>query len=90
MKTPDFFKADGLTNFPGGFYTGAQTLRMICTTNGATIRYTTDGSDPTETTGTVYAGPITLTPPADHKSGLVFRARGFLPGRVASGTFFVK
>ena len=84
VKTPDFFKADGITDFPGGFYTGTQTLRMVCPTAGATIRYTTDGSDPTDTVGTVYTGPITLTPPVDHKSGLVYRARAFLPGRIAS------
>ena len=84
VKTPDFFKADGITSFPGGFYTGTQTLRMSTTTGGATIRYTTDGSDPTDTVGTVYTGPITLTPPADQKSGLVYRARAFLGGRIAS------
>lgn len=28
-------------------------------TTGATIRYTTDGTDPTPTTGTVYTGPFT-------------------------------
>ncbi len=84
VKTPDFFKADGITNFPGGFYTGTQTLVMTTTTAGATIRYTTDGSDPTDTVGVVYSGPITLTPPADHKSGLVYRARAFLAGRIAS------
>ncbi|MEO7319325.1 MAG: lamin tail domain-containing protein, partial [Chthoniobacteraceae bacterium] len=84
VKTPDFFYADGITNFPGGFYNGAQTLRMISTTPGATIRYTTNGSDPTETNGTVYSAPLTLTPPADQKTALVYRARAFLSGRVAS------
>ena len=84
VKTPDFFYADGVTNFPGGFYTGTQTLRMICTTPGATIRFTTNGSDPTETNGTVYTAPLTLTPPPDHKTALVYRARAFLNGRVAS------
>lgn len=29
--------------------------------SGAEIRYTTDGTAPTATTGTVYSGPITLT-----------------------------
>lgn len=29
--------------------------------SGATIRYTTDGSTPTATTGTVYSSPVTLT-----------------------------
>lgn len=29
--------------------------------SGAEIRYTTDGSTPTATSGTVYSGPVTLT-----------------------------
>lgn len=32
---------------------------ITCATLGATIRYTTDGTDPTPTTGTVYTGPFT-------------------------------
>jgi hypothetical protein len=84
VKIPDYFKSDGITPFSGGFYTGAQTLVMKCATAGAQIRYTTDGTDPTETTGTLYAGPITLTPPADHKSALIYKARGFKAGLLKS------
>ncbi len=86
VKTPDFFKADGVTDFPGGFYVGAQTLVLACGTGAAQIRYTLDGADPTETTGTVYAGPITLTPPADQKSALVIRTRAFKSGLVKSNS----
>ena len=84
VKQPDFFKADGVTSFPGGFYTGAQTLVITTATAGAQIRYTLDGTDPTETTGTVYGGPITLTPPADHKSAITVIARAFLNGLAKS------
>lgn len=41
---------------------GSSVLATITTaTPGATIRYTTDGSDPTPTTGTVYSAPFTVT-----------------------------
>jgi hypothetical protein len=44
-----------------GFYDSAFSLTLSSTTAGATIRYTTDGSAPTSTTGTVYSGPISIT-----------------------------
>ena len=43
----------------GGVFTQAPTV-TISTTSGTTIRYTTDGSTPSETSGTVYTGPVTI------------------------------
>jgi hypothetical protein len=43
-----------------GNYTTAQSVTIATSTTGSTIRYTTDGSDPTPTTGTVYAGPVAV------------------------------
>ncbi|MBI5018473.1 MAG: chitobiase/beta-hexosaminidase C-terminal domain-containing protein [Deltaproteobacteria bacterium] len=43
-----------------GTYTTAQTVAISTTTPGATIRYTTDGTTPTSTTGTVYTGAISV------------------------------
>ncbi len=52
----------GLTFSPGsGTYTSAQTVTISTTTSGASIRYTTDGSTPTETTGTLYSGPVKIS-----------------------------
>ncbi len=45
---------------PGGTYHQPQTVSISCSTEGATIRYTTDGSTPTNTYGTIYTGPITV------------------------------
>ena len=38
-----------------GAYGPAQNVTISTATGGATIRYTTDGSTPTETHGTVYS-----------------------------------
>ncbi len=43
-----------------GRYTAAFNLAVSTATPGATIRYTTDGSTPTVSRGTVYAGPIAI------------------------------
>ena len=45
---------------PGGNYNSGQTVTIICATNGVSIRYTTDGSDPTSSS-TQYTNPIQIT-----------------------------
>ena len=44
-------------NLPGGFYTTSQILTLSHSDPGVTIRYTTDGSEPTDTSP-VFSGPI--------------------------------
>ena len=44
-----------------GTYTGAQTVAISSATPDVTIRYTTNNSNPTTTTGTVYTEPITVS-----------------------------
>lgn len=43
-----------------GFYDTPFSLSINSATPGASIRYTTDGSWPSETSGTIYTGPITI------------------------------
>lgn len=43
-----------------GTYTSDQTVSLACTTADTSIRYTTDGSDPSPTHGTVYATPVAV------------------------------
>jgi hypothetical protein len=44
----------------GGNFNSAQIVKITCTTAGATIRYTTDGTNPTITNGFNYSAPITV------------------------------
>src|SRR5439155_17679153 len=43
-----------------GLYISPFNLALSTATAGASIRYTTDGSMPTTTTGTLYTGPIPI------------------------------
>ncbi len=45
----------------GGNYATPQTVTLSSTTAGAAIRYTTDGNSPSDTVGTVYSGPVTVS-----------------------------
>ena len=64
----------------GGFYSSAQTVTLSSTTASATIRYTTDGSEPTVTTGTLYGGGISVS------GQLAIRAKAFATGMTPSAT----
>ncbi|MBP7052623.1 MAG: lamin tail domain-containing protein [Phycisphaerae bacterium] len=44
-----------------GLYTSSFSLALSCDTADAVIRYTTDGSAPTEVNGQVYSGPISVS-----------------------------
>jgi hypothetical protein len=54
VDAPDFSPA-------GGNYTSAQSVTISSTTASASIRYTVDGSTPTSSTGTLYAGPVSIS-----------------------------
>lgn len=43
-----------------GSYNAGQVVTMSSSTSGATIRYTTNGTDPTCSVGTIYMSPITI------------------------------
>ena len=44
----------------GGDFTSARNVTMSCETDSVTIRYTTDGSTPTDSYGIVYTGSFTV------------------------------
>jgi hypothetical protein len=64
----------------GGFYSTVLTVELTPPAAAAQIRYTRDGSTPTETNGFAYTGPVSITGPT------VLRARCFQTGAVASAT----
>ncbi|MHB9132386.1 MAG: LamG-like jellyroll fold domain-containing protein [Armatimonadota bacterium] len=79
VETPTF-------NPGAGTYTSIQTVTINCGTSGATIRYTTDGSDPTSSS-TLYTVPITVA------STTTLKARAFKTGYtdsvVATATYTI-
>ncbi|HTB81724.1 MAG TPA: chitobiase/beta-hexosaminidase C-terminal domain-containing protein [Opitutaceae bacterium] len=59
INLPQQVAAPGFS--PGaGTYASAQNVTVTSATSGASIRYTTDGSTPSETAGTLYSGPVSV------------------------------
>jgi subtilisin family serine protease len=81
VATPTFSIAPGI-------YTTAQTVALSTTTSGATLRYTTNNTDPTAASNP-YTGPITL--PLDSTTTLRVKAfrTDWVDSSVASGTFTI-
>ncbi|MGA2400689.1 MAG: chitobiase/beta-hexosaminidase C-terminal domain-containing protein [Syntrophobacteraceae bacterium] len=62
----------------GGTYTSIKTVTLSCTTPGAAILYTTDGSNPSPMNVNTYTGPITVS------STTTIKARAFKEGMADS------
>lgn len=77
---------------PGGFHAGALILGISTATPGATIRYTTDGTEPTLTNGNTYTGALSL-PQINSRTAHTIRARAFaagqIPSRVKSASYLI-
>ncbi|MFT5856801.1 MAG: hypothetical protein ACI8XO_004056, partial [Verrucomicrobiales bacterium] len=80
------FVADTQFSVGRGFYDTAQSVAITTLTPGATIRYTTDGSTPTTSNGTVYSAPLSIS------STTIVRAfaykTDFEPTNVDTQTYF--
>ncbi len=70
----------------GGTYNSAQSVTITCSTDGAAIRYTIDGTEPTEAS-TAYTSPVTV----DHT--LTLKAKAFkdlwAPSDVKSADYLI-
>ncbi len=71
VATPTF-------SVPAGNYSSEQTVEILCATEGATIHYTLDGTDPTEESA-VYETALTITEPTTVK------AKAYKQDCIASG-----
>jgi len=76
-----------------GYYESSFSLTLSCPTEGAVIRYTIDGSEPTLANGATYSAPITVAV-SSLPSSRCIRAAAFKPGfessPVKSKTYLLK
>ncbi|MHB1033246.1 MAG: lamin tail domain-containing protein [Pirellulales bacterium] len=79
------FVADTQFNQDRGFFDAPFDVAITCATPEAVIRYTTDGSTPTATTGAVYAGPIMVSATTTLRAA-AFKA-DFRPSNVDTQTY---
>ena len=70
-----------------GTYTEAQTVSISCATGGATIYYTTNGSDPT-TSSSVYSSPLTVSSTQTIKA--IAAASGYSNSAIGSATYTIR
>ena len=70
-----------------GNYATSQSVAIGTITPGATICYTTDGTTPSETSGTVYNGPLSVT--ASRVLKAIAYAPGYADSAVATATYVI-
>ena len=70
----------------GGFYTSTRTLTLSTTTPGGSIRYSTNGDEPT-TSSPLYSGAISISSTKTIRAKVF--ASGYLPSPVVTNTYFI-
>lgn len=80
VATPTFSPA-------AGTYYEAQNVTIACTTDGATIHYTTDGTDPT-TSSAVYSSPLAISQTTTVKA--MAAKAGMNNSTIASATYTIE
>ena len=77
--------ADTTFNVKRGFFSTPQSVAISTTTASATIRYTTNNTEPTEATGTLYTTPLSITTTTVLRAA-AFRS-GYVPTNVDTNTY---
>ncbi|HTQ30594.1 MAG TPA: chitobiase/beta-hexosaminidase C-terminal domain-containing protein, partial [Opitutaceae bacterium] len=80
VSAPSFSPASGT-------YGSAQNVTLTTSTSGASIRYTTDGSTPSETAGTLYSSAVNISATATLKA-IAFKS-GMTDSAVTSATYTI-
>jgi hypothetical protein len=70
-----------------GTYSSTQSVTITSATAGASIRYTTDGSTPSSSVGTLYTGPVSVG--SATLKAVAYRA-GMTDSAVTSGTYAIQ
>jgi len=81
------FVADTDFSVSRGVFDSPFSLTITTATAGATIRYTTDGSWPSESQGTIYAGPINVNRTMPVKA-IAYRA-GYVSTNIDTHTYII-
>ncbi|WP_035612084.1 lamin tail domain-containing protein [Haloferula sp. BvORR071] len=79
------FVAEPVFSKRRGFYSSAQGVTLSCATAGATIRYTTNGTQPTESNGSTFTTPLSLSNTTILRAAAF--APNFVPSRVETNTY---
>jgi hypothetical protein len=82
--TPPTTASPTFSPTPGSF-TGSTSVTIASATPGASIRFTTDGSTPSSSVGTLYAGPITISATTTFRA--IATASGMADSAVSSATY---
>ena len=80
------FVTDTVFDVDRGFFTNSFPLSITTLTPDATIRYTTDGSEPTASSGNIYNGPLTISSTTTLRAA-AFKT-GYFPTNIDTHTYF--
>jgi hypothetical protein len=88
VRPPQNKVADPVFNPSAGIYNSAQDVAIASVTPGALIRYTTDGSMPSETSGTLYSGLVQIDSTTTLRA--IAYESGWTDSNVTTGTYTIQ